>query len=292
MKDSLGDRIKGDYESRSALSLTRKIPVIIRCDGKAFSSLTRGLTKPYCRMFAECMWAAAKYACENIQGARLAYVQSDEISILVTDYEKQESEAWFDYKLQKMVSVSASMVTAAFGREHGKHFPQSQALPVFDARAFSTPIHEVCNYFIWRQQDCTRNSINCLAQANFHHKQLHGLSCDQLQELLFQEKQINWNDCPVEQKRGVCIRKVKREVEAVDPRTGEKSWTIRSSWEVDYDIPVFTQNRSYVTDLVLPPEHPDATGKQSVDDSDPNDSDLSGAFMGPLPAGSTWRRVT
>ena len=254
--DSLGDRMK-EYEAVPQLRLTRRIPVVIRADGKAFHTFTRGMEKPYDRKLQECMWSAAKYMCEQIQGAKLAYVQSDEISVLVTDYASQTSEAWFDYQVQKMASVAASFATIGFYKQFLTNFPHLDKTPTFDARVYNVPLHEVNNYFIWRQQDATRNSISGLAQAHFSSKRLHGVSCDQMQELLFQEKQINWNDCPVEQKRGVCLRRVVREVEGENPKTGEKVWTMRSSWDVDYDIPVFTQNRGYTTDLALPPDYPD-----------------------------------
>ena len=250
--DDLGDRMK-TYEAVPAGLLMRKVPVIIRADGKAFHTFTKGLEKPYDRKLQEAMWAAAKHMCVNIQGAKLAYVQSDEISILVTDYSSQESDPWFDYQIQKVTSVAASLATVAFYKKFKDNFPNLDKTPAFDARAFNVPIHEVVNYFIWRQNDATRNSISGLAQANFSHKKLHGVSCDQMQELLFQEKQINWNDCPVEQKRGVCVRRVVREIQAINPVTNEEVRTMRSSWDEDFEIPVFTQNRDYVQNLANPP---------------------------------------
>lgn len=254
-KDSLGDRMK-TYEAVPAGRLVRKIPVIIRVDGKAFHTFTRGMTKPYCRPLAECMWAAAQLMCKEIQGAKLAYVQSDEISVLVTDYSSLEAEAWFDYQIQKMASVAAAFATIGFYKQFLVNFPGLDKTPVFDARVYNVPMHDVNNYFLWRQNDATRNSISGLAQANFSSKRLHGVTCDQMQELLFQEKQINWNDCPVEQKRGVCLRRVVREIQAINGATGEETRTTRSSWEVDLDIPIFSQNRNYVQRFVDPPADP------------------------------------
>lgn len=250
--DSLGDRMK-IYESVPRLSLVRRIPVIIRVDGKAFHTLTgKYCEKPHDSAFQTAMWAAAKHLCAALQGAQVAYVQSDEISVLLTDWSSQDAQGWFDYQLQKMVSVAASTASVAFNAVFDSHISQN-TLAVFDARAFNLPAFEVNNYFLWRQNDATRNSINCLGQFHFSSKQLHGLNTSQVQELLWQEKKINWNDCPTEQKRGVCVVKKYFDYEATDPRTGETKITQRSAWSVDLDIPVFTQDRNYIERFTVAP---------------------------------------
>lgn len=267
--DSLGDRMKG-YEGVPRTRLTPKVPVMIRLDGKAFHTFTRGMPRPYHRPFHECMWAAATYLCENIQGCQLAYVQSDEITLLLLDTMSLEAEGWFGYEVQKMASVAAAMCTAAFNRALFMSESPDQpteptvdgtrrvcpTLAAFDARVWNLPKEEVTNAFIWRQQDATRNAIQMLGQAHFSHKQLHGVSCAQIQEKLFQEKQINFNDCPVPQKRGVCIVKeyyevFKKEGLVVLPTgkvtIGELTGSVkRSRWHADENIPIFTQNRSYI----------------------------------------------
>ena len=215
-KDSLGDRMKR-YEDISKISLIRRIPVIIRIDGKNFHSFTRGFERPFDDILIKSMQETAKYLCENIQGCKIGYCQSDEISLLLTDYENINTAAWFDYQVQKMCSIAASMATLAFNRAfeervealdfdwsigvEGINSEYLSALykarekgAMFDARCFSIPKEEVCNYFLWRQNDCVRNSIQMVAQANFSHKQLQNKSCDELQEMLWQEKNINWND--------------------------------------------------------------------------------------------------
>jgi tRNA(His) guanylyltransferase len=242
--DSLGDRMKR-YEITSQNLLTRFVPVIIRIDGKAFHTFTRGLEKPFDQRLIDTMWATAIFLCEQIQGCKVAYIQSDEISLLLTDYETIKTEAWFDYNVQKMVSIAASIATVGFNKEWNSvlNFADicgesilNNDWAMFDARVFNLPKEEVCNYFIWRQQDATRNSIQGLAQANFSHKQLQNKNCDQLQELLFQEKDINWNDCATYQKRGACI--VKKEYEI--------SGALRTGWKFDREIPIFTQDRNYI----------------------------------------------
>jgi tRNA(His) guanylyltransferase len=200
------------------------------------------MEKPFDQRLTDCMWAAATALCEEAQGAQLAYVQSDEVSVLLVDYHALNTEAWFDNGLQKIVSVSAAVATQAFGRTYREAFPGRGGRPLFDARAFNLPREEVTNYFVWRQQDATRNSIESLGQAHFSHRELHGVSCDEIQEKLHQERGINWNDLPVHQKRGACVRRVSFEAAGAE----------RSRWEVDREPPIFTADRSYVDRHVNP----------------------------------------
>lgn len=259
--DELGDRMK-DYESVPRIGLTKRTPVILRVDGKAFHTFTKGMTRPYDEKFNRCMWAAAAYMCKNIQGAKLAYVQSDEISILITDWETLKTEGWYGYEVQKMASVSASMAATSFLAQYVHEFTDDvievKKLPAFDSRVFNLPKEEVANYFIWRQQDATRNSIQSLAQSNFSHKELHGLSCNELQELLFQKKGLNWNDCPVKQKRGVCVVKTSYNVQtktglfgSTDPAEQYSEYVRRLKWVPDEEIPIFTQDRAYIDNHLI-----------------------------------------
>jgi len=251
-KDSLGDRMKG-YENIPRIYLTRRMPCIIRIDGKAFHTFTRGFERPFDEIMISSMWETTKYLCENIQGCKTAYVQSDEISLLLTDYDELTTSAWFDKNIQKMVSVSASMATLAFNKNYYdiilnekecKCLTDEQWLKyhsridtaLFDSRVFVIPESDVCNYFIWRQQDATRNSIEMVGRAYFSHKELHKVNCNQIQEKLFQEKSINFNDLPVYQKRGACI--IKEQYQKED--------AIRNRWTVDDNIPIFTQDRRYI----------------------------------------------
>lgn len=114
--DSLGDRMKG-YEGVSRNFLTRRVPAIIRLDGKAFHTFTKGMEKPFDPVLTQAMQETMKYLCENIQGCVLGYTQSDEITLVLTDYATIQTDAWFGYNIQKMCSVSASMATMAFNRE-------------------------------------------------------------------------------------------------------------------------------------------------------------------------------
>ena len=273
-KMSLGDRMKR-HERVPYGILTRRTPVIIRVDGKAFHTLTKGLNKPHDQAMVLSMTEAAIALMRELQGAQIAYIQSDEISILLTDYTNFSTEAWFDYEVQKMVSISAAIATAYFNEmwkklllnreemlklngqmavfdtsELHKWSKKAEQVALFDSRCFNVPREEVVNYFLWRQQDAIRNSIQGLAQANFSHKELHGLSCDQLQEKLWQEKQINWNDLEVWKKRGWCVTKKTVLNEGQDGT--EPSY--RTMIEPDWDIPDFGKDRSYIDQYVYPQE--------------------------------------
>lgn len=222
-KDPMGDRMKGDYEGRAQTRLPRRTHTIIRIDGKAFHTYTRGLDKPYDKKLMDDMAETTQFLCQEIQGARVGFTQSDEISILLTDYATRQTEAWFDGNVQKIVSVSASLATARFNecRPLGR-------LAFFDSRVFTIPEDiEVINYFLWRQRDATRNSISMLAQAHFSAKRLHGLSTGQMQELLWSEKGINWNDEEPRFKRGTIVvpRWKTEEVKYTDKRDQQEHVT-------------------------------------------------------------------
>jgi tRNA(His) 5'-end guanylyltransferase len=233
--------MKANYEDRTRFTLPRRSHTIIRIDGKAFHTYTRGLTRPFDDNFIEDMDMTAAYLCKNIQNAKFAYVQSDEISILLMDYDKLTTDAWFDNNIQKMASVSASMATRAFNETRLKRYSFSPSMPMmkwaeFDSRVFQIPEWtEVENYFIWRQQDCVRNSISSVAQSLYSHKELNGRNTDEMQEMIFQ-KGINWNDYDPKYKRGRAI--IKEEYEGA----GEVK---RHRWISD-GCPILTQVKDYI----------------------------------------------
>ena len=202
-KDSLGDRMKSRYEDRSRFFLPRRSPVIIRVDGKAFHTFTKRCLRPFDAHLMDTMDHTAQLLCNEIQGSVCAFVQSDEISVLLCDYKKRDSDAWFDYNVQKMASIAAATATAGFNYYYGGH-PDGK-LATFDARCFSIPdLVEVTNYFVWRQKDCERNSLQMVAQNMFSHKELHGKSCAAMHEMLH-SKGCNWNNFTVREKRGGLI---------------------------------------------------------------------------------------
>jgi len=228
-KTALGDRMKR-YEAAYRSTLPRRTYTLLRVDGRSFHSYLRGAAKPFDEAFMADMNAVAEALCAEITGSVFAYTQSDEISILVTDFASEQTEPWFGGVVAKQLSISAALATAVLNERR----PGARAL--FDARVFtlSDPV-EVANYFLWRQRDAVRNSISMAAQARFSHKRLHGVSSGGMQELLFTEARINWNDYPGGCKRGrIAVRQVgERAVEYVDKRSNETVNTIavRSWWE-------------------------------------------------------------
>lgn len=270
-KTTIGDRMKNNYENITRYYLTRRMPVIIRVDGRSFHTFTKGFKKPFDDILVKTMQDTMKYLCENIQGCVLGYTQSDEISLVLTDYAELTTDAWFGNNLQKMCSISASMVTLAFNKAFTRNISKQskrfyteyleekdasyiETLEIamnkgamFDSRVFTIPKEEVCNYLIWRQQDATRNSILSVGIANFSQKELHCKSCNDIQDMLMLQKSINWNDYATTLKRGsCCIKKVIQDPD-VDIKDGAYPVT---RWVIDDEIPIFTQDRNYVEKLI------------------------------------------
>lgn len=278
--DDLGVRIKTFYEQIPKTKLMRRCPVALRIDGKSFHTFTRGFQKPFDEVLIKSMQETMKYLCENIQGCVLGYTQSDEITLILVDYKKLTSSAWFDYEVQKICSIAASMATMAFNKFFEKYVDEYrfskwdgvskyedgtwgyiQTLlnavdkgAMFDARCFNIPKEEVTNLVYWRQLDASRNSIQMVGQANFSHKELQNKSCNDIQDMLMTQKGINWNDLPIYQKRGsYCVRNkiiistdgVKETAQLRDTSKSENEWII------DTEIPIFkNEGREYIDRLV------------------------------------------
>lgn len=276
VNDELGKRMKENYENRAKTALIRRMPVAIRIDGKAFHTFTRGFDKPFDTLFIHAMNMTTKYLCENIQGCVFGYTQSDEITLILQDYEKLTTDAWFDYEVQKMCSVAASMATMRFNQVFQEQFFQLKADTLedkmcgreplikdsvmaayqrgvtkgamFDARCFNIPKEEVCNLIYWRQVDAVRNSIQGVGQANFSQKELQNKTCNQIQDMLHEQKGINWNNYPAAYKRGrACIK-----VTTLTPAADGQPPAFRSVWQIDNDMPTLVgEDRKYVENRIL-----------------------------------------
>lgn len=207
-KDTLGDRVKS-YESVSNYKLTPKSPLFIRIDGKAFHTFTRGLKKPYSQILIDTMAHAACETSKNMMGLKLAYVQSDEATFMLTDYDTYETQGWFGYELNKVVSISASLFTAYFNdywQTQQEEINTGPKLALFDSRAFTVPVEDAPNVFIWRQRDWERNSLQMLARSHFSHKELHAKNTQDMRKML-QEKDAIWDYLPLQLKYGTWINK-------------------------------------------------------------------------------------
>ena len=273
INDFLGDRMK-NYEARNQYWLQTRTPVIIRVDMRAGHTFTKDFQRPFDEVFGNSMVRTMEYCAANIGNCVFAYCQSDEITFVLSDYRKLNTDAWFSYRTDKLCSIAASMATMAFNKffeqEWQKAWPldkvsqnpdlvtryydASEKGAMFDARCFNIPKEEVANLIYWRQLDATRNSIQMVGQANFSHKELHGKSCNEIQDMLMTQKGINWNDFPTYQKRGSCCVK---STTTVTYATQDEDGNVvtgsaeRPRWYIDKNIPIFkTDGREYIDKLV------------------------------------------
>ena len=245
--DSLGDRMKA-YEDLARFKLMPRMPAIVRVDGHTFHSMVKrwNCVKPFDPELMNAMHQTALALCEAIQGAVFAYTQSDEISVGFIDYQNRDSSAWFDKTVQKMATIAASVATKAFNFHYMMRGNvdvsgvQLKDMAEFDARVWVLPPAEVVNYFIWRNQDCTRNSVSMAARSMLSHKDCQGKTGNQLQELMFQRFGVNWNAYPTVCKRGACVYR------RPDTKVVNGVEVNRRPWFVDVEPPIFSQDRWYV----------------------------------------------
>jgi tRNA(His) guanylyltransferase len=232
--------MKDQYEDRTRILLPRRTYTILRLDGKAFHTYTRGCMKPFDHDLMHAMDRTAEYLCENIQNARFAYTQSDEITILLTDFEKITTSAWFDANLQKIVSVASSMATARFNQV--RMAQGHTKLAHFDCRAFTVPDRiEVSNNLIWRMNDASRNSVSMLARSLYSAKELQGKTIRDQHEMIH-AKGMNWNDLSVRERRGGFVDRV---VTVTDPESGVS----RTAWKT-IEPPVFSQDQEFLSSRI------------------------------------------
>lgn len=268
--------MKDDYENRTRLSLPRRTYTIIRMDGKAFHTFTRGMQKPFDEQLVEDMQETTIGLCEKIEGVVLAYTQSDEISLLLTDFATMQTEAWFDGNLQKICSISASIATQEFNKLMALRYgldciawarnmdseefranatyndePRLRTAN-FDSRVFTIPDPvEVENYFIWRQKDATRNAIQMVAQSLYSHKELQNKGWSDLNEMIFQ-KGKNFNDYHSHYKRGSVVVKRFYTEQMQNRKTWQWETVTRGKWEVLEETPMFTDEagRQFLKDTI------------------------------------------
>lgn len=258
MKYTDFDKRMKEYEAVSKTRLTKRMPVVIRIDGRAFHTFTKGFQKPYDEILCKTMQETMKYLCGNIQGCVLGYTQSDEITLILVDYDDIKKSSWLDYEVQKICSIVASMATMKFNQlfmpnvlevyKNRYKEPHKCKMPfdlydtyckaneqgaMFDTRCFNVPENDICNALIWRQKDAEKNSISSLGQAHFTQKELQGKKSNDIQDMLMLEKGINWNNVPTKFKRGSsCIK-------------------VDGKWTIDNEMPILTKNREYIESLTI-----------------------------------------
>lgn len=263
----LDERMK-QYEYVTRNYLTCRTPVIIRLDGKAFHTFTRGMKKPFDTLLVDTMQQTMVELCTNISNCKFGYTESDEISLLLLDTDTTETQPWFGNNLSKLLSITASMATLYFNKFFEANlsdmvlinndfdssiYEKKLGTALFDCRAFNIPFEEINNYFIWRQQDCIRNSIQMVAQANFPHKELQNLNCNQLIEKL-EEKDIDYEkDYPTYLKRGSCT--YKKEFDYTQTYYDQNGYrhvnnVKRKSWILDEEIPNLIVEKTFIKEKI------------------------------------------
>ena len=279
---ALAKRMKKYYEEVPKTRLIRRMPVCIRLDGKAFHTFLKGFKKPFDDIFIKTMQDTMRYLCQNIQGCVLGYSQSDEISLILIDYQKLTTSAWFDYNVQKICSVSSSMATLAFNKLLKNNVDEYRFSKwdgilkyedgavdegaMFDSRCFNIPKEEVANLIFWRQFDASNNSVQMVGQAYFTQEELNNKNTNQIQDMLMTQKGINWNDYPIYQKRGSCCIKRKFWIDKNDGCEFSEEYSCelekagvnsdnaikKTEWIIDKNIPIFKgENRKYINELIL-----------------------------------------
>ncbi|MBY8982915.1 MAG: tRNA(His) guanylyltransferase Thg1 family protein [Candidatus Lokiarchaeota archaeon] len=237
---SLSKRMKS-YEKTINYILPPNLPIIIRIDGRSFHTFTEDLDKPFDFNFISMMNAIGIALCNEITGCRFAYLQSDEISLLV--YKESIEESWFKNKFYKISSISASLASATAMKWKYENNFKKDSIVSFDSRAYVIPYDDVINYFIWRQNDWERNSLNMLARKYFSQKELIGKKKSELHELIHKAGD-NWAKLPIYIKRGRTI--IKTEISKYVENPYYKGEVIRNKWIIDEKIPIFTENRGYI----------------------------------------------
>lgn len=248
VKDSLGDRMKA-YEDIFNSKLLKRMPVILRLDMCHGHTFTKGFEKPFDSIFMKTMQMTMKSLCENVGNCVFGYTQSDEITLVLVDYKTYDTSAWFDNRVEKFCSVSASMASRFFNKFFidivGNKMSENKGdidyslyckrffTADFDCRAFNVPKEDVSNCILWRQKDAERNSIQMLAQSLYRHKELQGINVKDLQNKMFEEKGVNWNDLPAYKRRGTACIKVEDQ-----------------GWILDLEMPIITQDRDYIDKFI------------------------------------------
>lgn len=249
---TLGDRMKGAYENKYRYYLPDNIPIIIRLDGSHFHSFCRGMKKPFDPIFIKAMQNTMLSLCENIANVKFGYVESDEISLLMMTT-KKNTQPWFDNNIQKIVSTSAALCSVYFNEIFAgicldelnlfaevdtydyKMLRKGNLKPTFDSRVFVLPEFEVQNYYIWRQQDCSRNSILSLAQSLYSAKEIENFKTPELVKKMQEEKNVDWNSYTSVEKYGTCAYKIPTTAIGKDGKE-----TIRNKWTLDINMPILT----------------------------------------------------
>lgn len=243
----LKDRIEG-YQATSDYKLLNRLPIIICVNGRGFSKFTQLLDKPYCPKFAECMFSTMLRLASSIDGALFSYQHNDEIVVIAKNDQSNETNPWYDNKLQKICSVTSSIATMHFNDCADAVKLNVVGDPIFTSQVFAVPsISEAVNTIIYKQQQNFHTSIQsaCLYELikkydkNIIKEMLNGLSIDEKVDLLSQECNIDFNNYPTAFRRGCAAYKVPKVV-------GD---SMKNKWYLNYEPPIFTKDQSFLTNI-------------------------------------------
>lgn len=254
MEKSLADRQK-EYEQAFDFKIIRRIPIVIRVDGRSFSRITRKLPRPFCPLMMEVMAETMLEVSKKLDGAIFAYQQSDEINFLLRNDQTVDTEPFFGNRIQKITSIAAATTTLAFNRLKESSGLKLAGEAIFDARVVGVPtVTESINNLIWRQQDCTRNAITNAALAELGKKYgrktaakiLHGRNAEERKEILLDDCEIDFDTYyPSKFRYGIAVFKAPKIIE-----TESHGQVTRNKWVIDYNIPKFTEDREFVLDIL------------------------------------------
>lgn len=254
--ETLGDRQK-EYEKNSDYVLTRRLPIIIRVDGRSFSRLTRKLTKPYSVDIGNIMSETMMYCIMEMQGAVFGYQQHDEINFILRNDQSFDSDPWYQNRIQKITSVASSLATLSFNRGLSRLDPPLDIIgdAIFDARVFALPtISEVVNYLVWRQQDCIRDAVSAAAQEELSlkfgkrtaMKLLQKRTVAEKKELLLSQANIDFDEIYSSSfKYGVAAYKVPTIIPSKEGMTARNKWTLNDT------VPLFVEEKDFIYNILL-----------------------------------------
>lgn len=245
MAGKLATRQK-QYEEAYDYKIIRRLPIIIRIDGKNFSKLTKKISKPFSPEFMDLMANTMLNISKDIDGTVFAYQQSDKITLVLRNDQTLETEAYFNNRVQKLASVSASMATLEFNNLLKKSNLHLTRKALFDARVFAVPsIIESLNNLIWRQQDCIKNAITSAAMAEIGHAKLKNKNQAEQIKLLKEKCNINFEEFyPPQYRLGIGSYRVPT---FIDTKYGRVN---RTKWILDYNLPIFSEDREFILEIL------------------------------------------
>jgi tRNA(His) 5'-end guanylyltransferase len=232
------------YEQVTDTYLMRRTPVICRLDGEHFRTYTKGMKKPFDDIFRKSMQDTMMALCKEIPGCVFGYTQSDEITLVLVDYQTLETEAWFDYRISKLIASTASKAARLFNKffvdnttqmadeETFKRYAKKFHKADFDSRVFNVPMWDVVNNVLWRQKDAAKNSVATVAQSLYSQKELNGIKSKDLKVKMLTEKGVDWDSLAPEYKWGTACRRVD------------------GKWSIDYEMPMLSDDRDYLEKLI------------------------------------------